>query len=36
MQVVDEGGQYRVNGPGELLTTVLPLLDLVMASRGLR
>jgi hypothetical protein len=35
VQVVDEGGQYRVNGPGELLTTVLPLLDLVTTSRGL-
>ena len=34
LQVVDEGGQYRVNGPGELLTTVLPLLDLVTTSRG--
>ena len=34
VQVVHEGSQYRVNGPGELLTTVLPLLDLMMASRG--
>ena len=34
VQVVHEGAQYRVNGAGELLTTVLPLLDLLMASRG--
>jgi hypothetical protein len=34
VQVVHEGTQYRVNGGGELLTTVLPLLDVVMASRG--
>jgi len=34
VQVVEEGDQYRVNGPGELLTTVLPLLDLVTTSRG--
>jgi hypothetical protein len=34
VQVVEEVTQYRVNGPGELLTTVLPLLDLAMVSRG--
>jgi hypothetical protein len=34
VQVVADGTQYRVNGPGELLTTVLPLLDLAMVSRG--
>jgi hypothetical protein len=34
VQVAEEGNQYRVNGPGELLTTVLPLLDLAMVSRG--
>lgn len=34
IQVVDEGTRYRVNGPGELLTAVLPILDLAMVSRG--
>jgi hypothetical protein len=34
VQVVEEGTQYRVHGPGELLTTLLPLLDLVMVRRG--
>jgi hypothetical protein len=34
VQVVDAGTRYRVNGRGELLTAVLPLLDLAMVSRG--
>ena len=34
VQVVEEGNRYRVHGPGELLTTVLPLLDVAMVSRG--
>jgi hypothetical protein len=34
VQVVHEGTRYRVNGPGELLTAVLPILDLAMVSRG--
>jgi hypothetical protein len=34
VQVVKKGDQYRVNGPGELLTTVLPILDIAMVSRG--
>jgi hypothetical protein len=34
VQVVKEGTQYRLNGPGELLTTVLPILDVAMVSRG--
>jgi hypothetical protein len=33
VQVVHEGTRYRVNGAGELLTTVLPILDLAMVSR---
>jgi len=32
--VVHQDSQFRVNGAGELLTAVLPLLDLVMVSRG--
>lgn len=34
VQVIEDGTQRRVNGPGELLTTVLPVLDLAMVSRG--
>jgi hypothetical protein len=34
VQVVREGGRYRVNGRGELLTAVLPILDLAMVSHG--
>jgi hypothetical protein len=34
VQVVHEGTRYRVNGPGELLTAVLPILDLAMVGRG--
>jgi hypothetical protein len=34
VQVVREGDQYRVHGTGELLTTVLPLLDVAMVSRA--
>ena len=34
VQIRAEGGGYRVSGTRELLTTVLPLMDLLMASRG--
>jgi hypothetical protein len=34
VQVIHEGTQYRVHGSGELLTTVLPILDLQMVRRG--
>lgn len=34
VQVVRDGRRYRVHGPGELLTTVLPLLDLASVDRG--
>jgi hypothetical protein len=33
VQVVEDGTQYRVNGPGALPRVVLPVLDLAMASR---
>ena len=34
VQVVKDGARWRVHGPGELLTSVLPILDLAMVSRG--
>ncbi len=34
VQVVRDGDGFRVHGSGELLTALLPLLDLVMVSRG--
>jgi hypothetical protein len=34
VQVVHEDNRFRVHGSGELLTTVLPLLDLMMVSRA--
>ncbi len=33
LQIIREGAGIRLNGPGELLTTVLPLLDRVLVER---
>ncbi|MCW2666936.1 MAG: hypothetical protein JWN57_1898 [Frankiales bacterium] len=34
VQVVRDGQQWRVHGPGELLTSVVPVLDAAMVSQG--
>jgi hypothetical protein len=34
VQVVRDGSQWRIHGPGELLTSVVPVLDAAMVSRG--
>jgi hypothetical protein len=34
VQIVREAGRYRIHGPGELLTTVLPVLDRAMVDHG--
>jgi len=35
VQVIRDGKRWLVQGPGELLTTVLPILDLVVVDKGL-
>jgi hypothetical protein len=34
VQIVHEGTQYRIHGPGELLTALVPVLDRAMVTRG--
>ena len=34
VQVVRDGEQWRIHGPGELLTSVVPVLDAAMIGRG--
>jgi hypothetical protein len=34
LQILRDGAGMRLNGPGELLTTVLPLLDRILVERG--
>ncbi|AUZ36394.1 hypothetical protein C3B78_19400 [Arthrobacter sp. PGP41] len=34
LQVVRDGDQWRIHGPGELLTSVVPVLDAAMVARG--
>ncbi|WP_258804061.1 hypothetical protein [Pseudarthrobacter sp. NS4] len=34
LQVVRDGNQWRIHGPGELLTSVVPVLDAAMVARG--
>src|SRR6266516_4470798 len=35
LQIIRDGTCMRLNGPGELLTTVLPLLDRILVERGI-
>lgn len=35
LQIIRDGASLRLNGQGELLTTVLPLLDRILVERGL-
>ncbi len=34
VQIIAEGNQYRIHGSGELLTSLVPVLDRAMVSRG--
>lgn len=34
VQIVRDGEQWRIHGPGELLTSVVPVLDAAMVARG--
>ena len=34
VQIVADGDRYRIHGPGELLTTLVPVLDTAMVARG--
>jgi len=34
VQIVRDGTQYRIHGPGELLTALVPILDRAMVTRG--
>lgn len=34
VQIVVDGDRYRIHGPGELLTTLVPVLDRAMVTRG--
>jgi hypothetical protein len=34
LQILRHGGRFRLNGSGELLTTILPMLDRLMVERG--
>lgn len=34
VQIVVDGDRYRIHGPGELLTTLVPVLDRAMVARG--
>jgi hypothetical protein len=34
LQILRSGGRMQLNGPGELLTTLLPLLDRILVERG--